>query len=334
MTEFERNETDRPDYQGPLITSFIDGSQMRYFPTNEQYRRWALSVVSILGLVLLVAGVVVGIYLMRYYLAASDGGPLSDSDAQTLASVANAVQIQVMNYVYTFIATALSENERHRTQTQFEDSMIAKIFMFQFVNSYASFFYLSFVAEWVGDCSGETCMSSLSINLAIIYGTRLVSAYISGLIIPYFLYQYKYQAVVQKCEGKITRPEKEFLLQPYDIQATSIDHYADIAIQFGYTALFVSALPMAAFFAFVSNVVNIRGDGWKLLNLFQRPIPKGAEDIGNWQTIFLLLAIAAVLTNAGLTCFTMDVLDSLTETQKYWVFILFQWVCFSLQVRT
>lgn len=98
-------------------------------------------------------------------------------------------------------------------------------------------------------------------------------------------------------------------------------------------ALFVSALPMAAFFAYVSNVVGIRSSGWKLLNLFQRPIPKGAEDIGNWQTIFLMLAVIAVLTNAGLTCFTMNVLDSFDESLRFWVFILFQWVCFALQVQ-
>lgn len=58
------------------------------------------------------------------------------------------------------------------------------------------------------------------------------------------------------------------------MQQSALDDYADVAIQFGYTALFVSALPMAACFAYLSNVVNIRGNGWKLLNLFQRPIPK------------------------------------------------------------
>lgn len=50
------------------------------------------------------------------------------------------------------------------------------------------------------------------------------------------------------------------------------------------------------------------------------------------QTIFLMLSIAAVLTNAGLITFTMDVLDPLSTTNKFWVFIGFQWVCFSLQV--
>lgn len=44
-----------------------------------------------------------------------------------------------------------------------------------------------------------------------------------------------------------------------------------------------------------------------------------------------MISIIAVVTNAGLTVFTMDVLDSYSETFRYWVFILFQWVCFILQ---
>ena len=98
-------------------------------------------------------------------------------------------------------------------------------------------------------------------------------------------------------------------------------------------ALFVSALPIAAFCALISNIIEIKGDGWKLLNLHQRPVPKTSEDIGSWQTIFLLIAIISVITNAALTSFTMDVLDDFSTIVRFWVFVLFQWVCFALQVR-
>lgn len=63
------------------------------------------------------------------------------------------------------------------TETEFEDSMIMKLFFFQFINSYASFFFLAFVAEYVqGGCgSGESaCLKNLAVNLAIIFGTRIV----------------------------------------------------------------------------------------------------------------------------------------------------------------
>jgi prepilin signal peptidase PulO-like enzyme (type II secretory pathway) len=51
------------------------------------------------------------------------------------------------------------------------------------------------------------------------------------------------------------------------------------------------------------------------------------------QSIFLLLSVISVVTNAGLTVFTMNTLNDLTDASRYWIFILFQWVCFFLQVR-
>lgn len=46
----------------------------------------------------------------------------------------------------------------------------------------------------------------------------------------------------------------------------------------------------------------------------------------------MLISIASVITNAGLTVFTMDVTDDFSKPARYWIFILFQWICFSIQV--
>ncbi len=171
------------------------------------------SLLAVGGLILLVIGVVVSIYYMRYSIVKYEN--VSESNAQTLASIANAVQIQVMNFIYSFLANALSERENHRTDTQFEDSMITKIFLFQFVNSYASFFYLAFLAKYIdGGCPDNNCMKSLSSNLAIIFGTRLVVGNITELLLPYLNFQYKYRYQTKAFGGKMSRPEKEFLLEP------------------------------------------------------------------------------------------------------------------------
>jgi hypothetical protein len=53
-------------------------------------------------------------------------------------------------------------------------------------------------------------------------------------------------------------------------------------VGFGYNALFVAALPIAAFFYLSFSVLQIKGDGWKLLHLYRRPLPRGCEDIGTW----------------------------------------------------
>jgi hypothetical protein len=90
--------------------------------------------------------------------------------------------------------------------------MITKIFLFQFVNSYASFFYLAFIAESIGDCPDSGCMGPLAINLAIIFGSRLLTGNLFELLIPYLSYQYKYRTEILFHGDKISRPEKEFLL--------------------------------------------------------------------------------------------------------------------------
>jgi hypothetical protein len=57
----------------------------------------------------------------------------------------------------------------------------------------------------------------------------------------------------------------------------------------------------------------------------------GAQDIGTWLSIFQFLSVAAVVTNAGLVCFTMDVLDQYTLVGRTWIFIGFQWTLICVQ---
>lgn len=71
-------------------------------------------------------------------------------------------------------------------------------------------------------------------------------------------------------------------LSQYDQTASSLEDYAEVAIGFGYTSLFVTALPISAFFSLIMNIVEIKTDGWKLIHLHKRPFPKGCEDIGTW----------------------------------------------------
>lgn len=123
------------------------------------------------------------------------------------------------------------------------------------------------------------------------------------------------------------------MLSHYDTVVEGIKSYADLGIQYGFAMLFITALPIASLFCLVSNHVKIKFVIWKLLRLYQRPVPSGAQDIGNWQGIFLVVTNLAVVTNAGLVCFTMTVLpDHYTLQAKMWIFLGFQWVMFSIQM--
>jgi hypothetical protein len=113
----------------------------------------------------------------------------------------------------------------------------------------------------------------------------------------------------------------------------SISSFSELVIQYGYGTLFVVALPISSLFSLLSNLKLCSLDAWKLVNLYQRPIPKPAEDIGTWQTVFLLISIASVATNATMIVFTMDVLENFSLSAKFLVFVLFQWGCFIIQVH-
>lgn len=98
------------DFRGKEIDSVIDGSKVRHFPSSTRQAYVLQSVVSVVSLIALVVGVVVSIYVIRYTIA----GDVGTSNAQLVASIANALQIQVMNFIYSFVANALSERENHR----------------------------------------------------------------------------------------------------------------------------------------------------------------------------------------------------------------------------
>lgn len=102
--------------------------------------------------------------------------------------------------------------------------------------------------------------------------------------------------------GKIeyTQAEKGYILEQYDPIMGTLMEYAEIAVQFGYITLFVVAFPLAPLLALASNYVESRSDAFKLLTQMQRPVPRGAEDIGSWQLVFTIITCISVVTNSAL----------------------------------
>ena len=76
--------------------------------------------------------------------------------------------------------------ENHRTQSSFESSLIAKTFLFQFVNSFNSLFYIAFFKSEEEGCYdpndsesettrvGASCRAELSNTLMIIFVVAVV----------------------------------------------------------------------------------------------------------------------------------------------------------------
>jgi anoctamin-10/anoctamin-7 len=335
--DFEEDEPERPQFHGTIIKSYIDGTDIKYFPPTKKSFLIAQSVTSVASLILLVIGCVTSIYILRFHLYSSIG-----SNASIVASAINSVQITILNMVYGIVATHLTQRENHRTDTEYEDSLIAKTFVFQFVNSYASFYYLAFIAPYlprppqlsdtgveggfVGECGFDDCMKPLALNLGIIFGTALTVNNLIEIASPLIMNRMKAKSEAKGTDAAdMTPPEREYLLLPYDVMTENMKDYAEVAVQYGYMTIFIVCLPISCFISLINNYIEIKVDGWKLLSVFQRPIPKAAEDIGNWQAVFSVISIVAIVTNGGLICFTMSVLEDFDISTRVWIFFAFQW---------
>lgn len=276
MSDFESRELERPEFTGVEIKSFVTGEDIIYFPPADFRTRVQFSFCMIGLMIMLVIGVVASIYYLRFSLQKDIG-----SSSSAVASVLNTAQIIIFNMIYQFLVQKLTNLENHRTDTSYQDSMIVKLFLFQFVNSYASFFFLAFVAQYlpkpdgvpddfVGQCGADNCMYPLSINLAIIFGTKLVITNVVALGQPYVLQKLKLRKETkgEKAKGKqLTPAEEDYMLLPYDPMMDNISNYAETAVQFGFMVLFITALPIGCFFSVVNSYVKIRVDTYKLTHV-------------------------------------------------------------------
>ncbi|RHY94480.1 hypothetical protein DYB37_006836 [Aphanomyces astaci] len=336
MDGFEEEEGDRAEFDGVEVESPVDGRPMRYFSAKKKTSRVCASLVFIFVLILMVLAAVAAIFVFRYF--ARPGKALESfvtisgvNLSVPIGATLNAVQIQVMNGIYGTIAVRLNNFENHRTETEYEDNLIAKTFLFQFVNSYASLFYIAFIKNAIPDnaCTDVAkggCLFDLMFSLGIIFGLRLTSGNFFEAVLPYI--KRKLAARFRKpdtsedgVQRHVSAAEEQMHLGAYDNMGIFAD-YNEMIIQFGYITLFVVSFPLAPFLALLNNYFEIRIDAFKLAKESRRPNPHGAEDIGTWQTILEIMGTISVVTNVAAVVFVSNhTFSGMSFESKLWTFI-------------
>jgi threonine/homoserine/homoserine lactone efflux protein len=166
------------------------------------------------GFISVVVAVVASIFLLKLVLSQNKAFIVNGLEtASIIAALANAIQIQVMNIIYGGVAIQLTDYENHRTDTQYEDSLISKTFVFQFVNSYASLFYIAFFKPFLAEdpCIGS-CMHELQANLGTIFLTRLAIGNLTEVGIPSVQSYLKSKEGTKGVEGEVSEVEKTFFM--------------------------------------------------------------------------------------------------------------------------
>ncbi|XP_008215745.1 anoctamin-5 isoform X1 [Nasonia vitripennis] len=290
---------------------------------------FSFSVVLLLTALALAAVFAVVLYRMASITSTSLFGREVDSASYktfaipAIAAGINLVCILVLNYIYDWLAVYLTEMELLRTQAEFDDSLTLKVYLFQFINYYASIFYVAFLkGKFVGypkkynkilgfrqeECAPGGCLMELSIQLVIIMVGKQAVYTVMEMFLPIL---YKYWALFRIHTGLKQKdpivPRSQWIrdLKLLDWSARGLyDEYLEMVIQFGFITLFVVAFPLAPFFALANNIFEMRLDATKFLRHYRRPVPRRARDIGIWGRILDALARISVTTNGFIIAFS------------------------------
>lgn len=337
MQNWASQERERPDFWGesqmgvysqgiwiPLDESKSKDYGFNILPSNKYYpttRRRAKMITAAPLIVTMVAGVVVATFaVLSFRLFVQRFNSLGGS---IVGGIANAITIIIMNVLWKTIAVKLTNWENHRTDSEYENALIIKIFVFYFFNSYTSLFYIAF---WKGrgrlfnsnlltdacktgrlgtSVLSSGCMDELTLQLVTILLTNMFVGQTREVGIPWLIGKIKLTLYKKKLTEKDVLPQWESESKKPMFPGT-FDEYSEMVIQYGYITMFAASFPLAPVLAALNNVVEIRTDALKLLTAHSRPEYKGSGSIGFWYGILEILGIISVVTNCLLIGFSIN----------------------------
>eukprot|EP00808_Paulinella_micropora_P010451 g65697.t1 len=333
----------KQEEQNEICDELLDEIKYKEFIPNTKrlHQSWLLSICkmtftnSVLAtLAMGVVAVTVSLLFFRIFIQRVD-----QFWGSVAAGCANAIVIAILDFFYNFLAVRLNDWERHRTPTEYENALIIKVFFFQFVNAYCSLFYIAFFKGHVSffgledSCKdrfgndSDDCMFELAAQVQSILITRIFLGNLTEVFVPWLMGRLK----MLKHTGSYALKGKDAVVQENilpnyhgeRVSGTFAD-YAELAIQYGYVALFAPAFPLGAVVALASNVLENATDALKLLTTIRKPVYRGAKDIGPWFGVFTFLSMVAVITNSLILGFTSSQLNSIfgASTSTKWLVVL------------
>jgi len=210
-------------------------------------------------------------------------------------------------------------------------------FLFKFVNSYNSLFYIAFIKKHdttlsYNECRAAlNCLDELQQQLGTIFVSSLIISNAVELLTPVIQ-----RALARKKESteklgwrelvkdksrsgrNKSPPEQQYEETPYE---STFDDWDEIVIQYGFIVLFVVAFPIAPFLALINNWFENKVDSKKLCSYFRRPLPRGAADIGMWYAILNTVSWVAVITNVGIVVFETSQFQQYDLSTQWLIFV-------------
>ncbi|KAK3099349.1 hypothetical protein FSP39_003125 [Pinctada imbricata] len=364
VDKFESNEPDRPQFYGLKMKQDPVTQELNWFyPFKRQILKYAVSSTTLLFMVMLVIASATGVIVYRVIITFDVCPGMNAVECLILSSILSAVFNAVSIILLGKQIVIITEN--HRTQSQYDDALVIKLFAFQFVNSYASCFYIAFfrgrfeIFGYTDECLGETgtCMSQLSFQVLILMIAKPFPRFFKDIIIPLIRKLWRLRpnfCCRLKCcpcncchkinkvfssESDDKREANKKLLNNYIererlkplVSEFTINEYTEKIIQYGFLMLFAASCPLAPLLALLLNLIDIRVDAKRLLWFCRRPVAFIRQGIGKWQGILEFVNLAGVVSNGFLIAFSSTWAQQYDTATKLWFVLGFEHIVFALK---
>ncbi|XP_069460048.1 anoctamin-10-like [Ambystoma mexicanum] len=300
-----RFEGPRGQYWGPLGVNPITGRTEPYYPSWKRKLRMLLvsAPVVCIFLGLAVDGIALFLYWERWAQKSYGSSPSTLAPLWLLLpSITHTLYVELLNGIYKRVANILTEWENHRVESAFQYQLTLKVLLFRFFNCFAVLFYITFYMQDL-QLLRKRLSSLLIISQAI--------NHFSEWVLPYLLHRLKLHRARRKGDAPEDHPLVDIVYSEGKLPAYEglFDDYMELFIQFGYASLFSCVYPLTAALLVLNNVMEMRTDALKLCQLYRKPFPCPASNIGVWQAAFETLGFFAVVTN----CFLISISPEVKE---------------------
>ena len=253
-------------------------------------------------------------------------------------AVVIAIVIRLASLIFLPIARMLTDNENHRTETNYEDEIITKILIFDLINNYAVVLFTAFLKDWLLNSCDKTygCIYDLRV---LLFATVIARAFFEliPLITPYLWFFYVWLFL------RTPEPEDEELIGDADddtqymkevdlsIYEGTVQEYSESVFQYGFITLFNVALPMIVLVTLGENLLKIRMSAWKLCALSRRPHVFLAEDVGRWQNLMDVMNVFGAIVTVAIIVFVEKGFDDYSLYSKIVIFLVSEQILLFMQ---
>ena len=380
--DHKEKETTRPQYHGDYVRDEITQEWIVVYPSWKRYLKYLISfpltLLFTVGtlIVILLVHANRDLMLAKYFQVKTNGseqfqmsfsieaiGRKAPLEAVHVSSehlrdpifwvitaglpAALGLSLPLLNLILMRISVALNNFENYRTESEYRNHLIIKVFSFRFVCYFATLYYYSFMS--IG--------SEQEIESGILRVGTSVFIYITvthwwGLFLqiqfPVLIHRWRMRRLKKRLRQELMMVEleeahyadmpqeevmdeekkdrcvqlinkrllldqaqdelwREVMMPMHD----SFPEYIQAIVQFAYVTCFSVVLPITPIICLMNHVLSMRFDAYKVCRTRNRPLASKTGGLGVWEHVLHIVSVIAVLTN----CFLMG----FTNSQLRWI---------------